>query len=132
MVRLDLEGGDLAVLRLLPPYGPQDEADYLAALEQVARIDHPFVLLALFGGGPALSRTGDREQALWFKRTRAHMEATCRGCAMVRPGASEASAATFRRLWSFPIHATQDEADARAFLAALRPSTAGTSPEREA
>lgn len=121
MVSLDIEAGSLAVLRFHPPYAPDDERAYLAALDEIALIGHPFVLLAIFGGGPALSQGGDREQALWFKRTRAHLERHCRACAMVRPGASEASATPFRRLWSFPFHAGEDEVAARAFLDTYRP-----------
>jgi hypothetical protein len=128
MVSLDMEDGDMAVLRFLPPYGPQDEAHYLAALERIAELDRPFVLLALFGGGPALSPSGDREQALWFKRTRLRMEGMCRGCAMVRPGASETTATPFRRLWSFPFMATDDERAARAFLAGHRQKPAEDLP----
>ena len=121
MVSLDIEAGDLAVLRFHQPYHPEDERDYLAALDRIALIIHPFVLLAVFGGGPALSREGEKGQALWFKRTRARMDECCRACAMVRPGASEESAKMFRRLWTFPFFATPDEASAREFLERHRP-----------
>lgn len=121
MVRLDLEPGGLVVLRFEAPYQERDEGDYLAALERLSAAPEPFVLLTLFSGGRALSQAGERAQALWFKRSRAVMDRTCRGCAIVRPQAGEEMAAVFRRLWSFPILATPDEARARAFLADLAP-----------
>ena len=50
MVSLDIEAGDLAVLRFHQPYAADDERAYLAALERLALMAHPFVLLAIFGG----------------------------------------------------------------------------------
>lgn len=122
MISLILEARDLAVLRFHHPYAAGDEPAYLDALERLARIEQPYVLLAIFGGGPHLSQAGEKGQALWFKRTRAQMEARCRACAMVRPGATEASARVFQRLWSFPFLASSSEVEARAFLAPHRPS----------
>lgn len=122
MISLTHEAQDLVVLRFHHPYAADDEAAYLDALERLALIEQPYVLLALFGGGPHLSQAGEKGQALWFKRTRAQMEARCRACAMVRPGANERSAQVFRRLWSFPFIASPSEAEARAFLADHRPS----------
>lgn len=106
----------LLVLRLLPPYADSDEAGYLKALRSIGERAEPFVLMTVFAGGGALSREGEREQALWYKATRARMNRTCRALAIVRPGASEATVGPFRRLWSFPIIATEDEGAARAFL----------------
>lgn len=118
------------VLRFLKPYGAQDEEDYLAALEAVGALRRPFLLMTVFGGGPALSRAGERRQALWFKATRAHLDRLCRACAIVRPNAGEEMARVFRRLWSFPLIATPDEGEARAFLSghavAGPPQGAGT------
>lgn len=116
MVRLEEEAGGLVTLRFQQPYEASDEAAYLAALDGLAVRTEGFVLLTLFGGGPGLSRAGERAQALWFKRSRGAMEQNCRACAIVRPNASEAMAAVFRRLWSFPIHATPDENEARRLL----------------
>jgi hypothetical protein len=124
MVRLE-EGPDrLLVLRFHQPYGADDEADYLAALEQVAARPGPFALMTIFGGGPGLSPAGERAQALWFKRSRVVMNERCRALAIVRPGAGEGMAEVFRKLWSFPVHATPDEAEARAFLAGHLGATA--------
>ncbi len=117
MVRLQREDGGLLILRFHQPYGTEDEADYLARLDDIASMPSPFVLMTIFGGGPALSRAGERQQALWFKRSRAGMEAACRACAIVRPNASEEMAQVFRRLWAFPILATASEDEARRFLA---------------
>ncbi|QJP13104.1 hypothetical protein G3545_05230 [Starkeya sp. ORNL1] len=116
MVRLDNEAGSLVTLRFHQPYADADEADYLAALETLAALTEPFVLLTVFGGGPGLSQAGERAQALWFKRSRGAMQHKCRACAIVRPNASDDMAAVFRRLWSFPIHATPDEGEARRML----------------
>lgn len=124
MVRLDEEAGGLVTLRFHQPYEDADEAAYLAALEALAVRGAPYVLLTVFGGGPGLSRAGERAQALWFKRSRGAMEQNCRACAIVRPSAGEEMAAVFRRLWSFPIIATPDEEEARLFLARLMAPTA--------
>ncbi|MBB6305819.1 hypothetical protein [Xanthobacter tagetidis] len=117
MVRLDEEPGSLLVLRFHQPYGAGDEEAYLASLDAIAAHEGPFRLMTVFGGGPALSRAGERSQALWFKATRARIDGLCRACAIVRPNAGEEMAQVFRRLWSFPLIATPDEAEARAFLA---------------
>lgn len=117
MVRLDEEPGSLLVLRFHQPYGEGDEAAYLAGLDAIAAHEGPFRLMTVFGGGPALSRAGERAQALWFKATRARIDGLCQACAIVRPHAGEEMAQVFRRLWSFPLIATPDEAEARAFLA---------------
>jgi hypothetical protein len=117
MVRLEREDSGILVLRFHQPYGVADEADYLAALEDIAREPGSFALLTIFGGGGGLSPAGEREQALWFKRNRALMDERCRALAIVRPGAGEEMAQVFRRLWSFPIMATPDEAVGRHFLA---------------
>lgn len=116
MVSLEEEKNGVVVLRLAPPHTERDEADYLDALERLAAIDRPYLLLAVFGGARALSAAGERGQALWFKRTRATIEAHCRACAIVRPDASEQTIAVFRRLWSFPLAAAVDEQEGRAFL----------------
>ncbi|GGC88896.1 hypothetical protein [Chelatococcus reniformis] len=116
MVRLD-RAGPLVTLQFVPPYGPDDERAYLDALCEIGRNDTPFALLTIFGGGGKLSPAGEREQALWFKATRGRFDRVCRALAMVRPGASEQMAHTFRRLWSMPLTVAGDEATARAFLA---------------
>lgn len=121
MVALDEDPVGIVTLRFLPPYEPGDEAGYLAALERIARRRTPFGLVTLFGGGGKLSQAGEREQALWFKRTRTDMNAVCRGAAIVRPGASDDMAAVFRRLWDFPIAVAPDEAKARLFVLSLAP-----------
>ncbi|HWK95964.1 MAG TPA: hypothetical protein VNR39_11115 [Pseudolabrys sp.] len=121
MVRLEIADG-LVTLRFHQPYEAGDEPAYLAALEEVALVQGPFVLLTIFGGGPALSQGGDKAQALWFKRTRATMDERCRALAMVRPGATKEMAHMFQKLWRFPVMATADEGEARRFLAAHSPA----------
>lgn len=119
MVTLE-EGSDgVVTLGFLPPYGAEDEPAYLTALERIALRPAPFGLVTLLAGGGKLSPRGEREQALWFKRTRAQMNARCRGIAIVRPGKGEAMAAAFRRLWAFPIAMAASEDEARRFLLPL-------------
>ena len=121
MVSLDAESGGLLVLRFGPPYAPDDENAYLEALDAIGARAAPFALLAMFGGRGRLSPAGERRQALWFKRTRARMEARCRALAIVRPGDPGGSAEVFRRLWSFPVVVAASEAEGRAFLVAQQP-----------
>ena len=116
MVRLDKEGA-LLTLRFHSPYEDSDERAYLDALHEIGRHAEPFALLTVFGGGGRLSQAGEREQALWFKATRARFAHHCRAMAIVRPGAGEAMAATFRRLWPMPLIASEDADRARSFLA---------------
>ena len=116
MVSLETDADGIVTLRFQQPYLEGDERAYLDALIEIGRQDKPFALLTVFGGGRGLSQAGEREQALWFKATRADVGRLCRACAIVRPDASEKTAETFRKLWPFPIIADQDEAVGRAFL----------------
>lgn len=116
MVDIDKGADGVVTLRFVPPYGEADEQAYLAALAMIGAMAEPFALLAVLGGAGALSPAGERAQALWFKATRARMNAACRGLAIVRPGAGPAMAETFGRLWSFPVTLEPDEAAARAVL----------------
>ena len=121
MVRLEAETDGLFALRFGPPYAPEDERGYLAALDAIGSQDDPFVLLAVFGGRGRLSPAGERAQALWFKATRHKLEARCRALAIVRPGDPGGSATVFGRLWSFPVTVLESEAEGRVFLAAHLP-----------
>ncbi|MBS7698369.1 MULTISPECIES: hypothetical protein [unclassified Chelatococcus] len=116
MVRIEQDGA-LISLHFLPPYAAEDERLYLDALGRVGRHAQRFALLAVFGGSARLSQAAEREQALWFKATRSHFNSLCQAIALVRPGASEKMATTFRRLWSIPLEVFEDEAEARLFLA---------------
>ena len=117
MVSLD-EGADgIVTLRFVAPVAEGDERAYLDALHRIGAITRPFALLTVFGGAGALGREGEREQALWFKATRRHMNEVCRGLAIVRPGATQAMADTFGKLWTFPVTLEADETSARRRLA---------------
>jgi hypothetical protein len=120
MVLLEAEPDGVLALRFGPPYGPDDEGAYLAALAAIGERAEPFALLAVFGGRGRLSAEGERAQALWFKATRAGLEARCRALAIVRPGDPGRSAEVFGRLWSFPVTVAETEAEGRAFLLAHR------------
>lgn len=122
MVRLEAEPGGVLTLRFGPPYAPEDEGAYLEALAAIGAHPAPFALLAVFGGRGRLSPAGERSQALWFKRTRAGLEARCRALAIVRPGDPGGSAEVFGRLWSFPVTVASAEAEGRAFLSAHWPA----------
>ena len=121
MVRLEEEPDGVLALRFGPPYAEDDEEAYLSALARIGRRAEPFALLAVFGGRGRLSPGGERSQALWFKRTRAGLEARCRALAIVRPGDPGRSAEVFGRLWSFPVTVAETEAEGRAFLRARLP-----------
>jgi len=118
MVTLDLATGQPVLLRCQAPFLPPDGAAYLAALEKIASLAEPFVLMTIFQGRMGLSREIDREQALWFKRSRDSMNERCRALAIIRADAHEEMTTIFRRLWRFPILATPDEEAGRAFVAA--------------
>lgn len=116
MVSLEIENG-LVTLRYLPPYAADDERRYLDALHVIGQRREIYALMTIFGGGGKLSQPAEREQALWFKATRVRVQQYCRAVAIVRPGATEQMAVTFRKLWSMPIVVTEDEGAARAFVA---------------
>lgn len=119
MVELDHDTDGIVTLRLMQPYGAGDEDAYLDALATIGRLDRPFVLVAVLGGGRALSQAGERTQALWYKATRETMNRHCRGLVIVRPDATAETAATFQRLWSFPVSLAPDETAGRAALLPL-------------
>ena len=75
MVSLDSDADGIVTLRFAPPYADNDERAYLDALAELGRREEPFLLLTIFGGGRKLSQAGEREQAIWFKRTRAQFGA---------------------------------------------------------
>lgn len=118
MVTLE-DAGDLVVLRYLGPPEAGDEAAYLDGLERIGARRAAFALVVVTGGIGKLSEPSERAQALWFKRTRADMNAHCRGAVIVRPDFDEARADTFRRLWTFPIRIAADEAQARTLARTL-------------
>lgn len=117
MVFLTISERRLAHLRLIGPFAPDDEIRYLALLEDLARQPAPFALMVEFIGRIGFSQTAEREQALWFKRTRAWMNDHCRALVIVRPDARKDTAAVFGRLWSFPVFATVDGAEGQALIA---------------
>jgi hypothetical protein len=115
MVEID-EQGALVTLRFQQPYGDEDAARYLAALRQVETKSAPFVMLTVLGTGGAFSPADEREQALWFKRSRDGMNRHCRAMAIVRPHVSEHMRHVFSKLWTFPVLLTTDEEEAARFL----------------
>ena len=108
----------VVTLAFRPPAQAGDETAYLAALDRVGEIATPFGLLVVLGAGLALSRDGERAQAMWFKATRQTLEARCLAMAVVRPVVTPRMVETFGRLWSMPLHFTTDEADAARWLRA--------------
>jgi hypothetical protein len=116
MVSIDNKDG-LVTLRFHEPYEEGDEAKYLAALARIEALDESFVMLSIIGAGGHFSDHGEREQALWFKRSRPKMNRLCRVMAVVRPHVSEHMRSVFTRLWEFPVLVTTCESEAEAFLA---------------
>ncbi|MBP0446321.1 hypothetical protein J8J14_16225 [Roseomonas sp. SSH11] len=117
MVVLDEAPDGVVTLRFGPPDAPDDEVDYFRALDRIAQWPVPFALITVFAARGKLSPEADRNQALWFKATRARLNETCRALAIVRPGDPARSAQVFGKLWSFPVAVFEDEAEAQAFLA---------------
>jgi hypothetical protein len=111
------ETAGLVTLRFHEPYEEGDEAKYLAALASVEARTGRFAMLSIIGTAGGFSADGEREQALWFKRSRPNMNRLCRAMAVVRPQVSDHMRSVFTKLWSFPVLVTTDEEEARTFLA---------------
>jgi hypothetical protein len=116
MVGLEDSAG-LVTLRFHEPYEEGDEAGYLAALALIENRSESFVMLSIIGTAGHFSMEGEREQALWFKRSRPNMNRLCRAMAVVRPHVSDHMRHVFTKLWDLPVLITTDEAQAREFLA---------------
>jgi hypothetical protein len=116
MVSIEDKDG-LVTLRFHEPYEEGDEAKYLAALARIEELQKSFVMLGVIGTGGHFSDAGEREQALWFKRSRPNMNRLCRAVAVVRPHVSDHMRSVFTRLWEFPVLVTTSESEAKTFLA---------------
>lgn len=118
MIDLKIGGDGIVHLRLCPPTLDQDEQDYLDALDRIAEVKEPYVMVVDLREPGHLSREGELRQAAWAKATRAHIASTCRALALVREKPSARSQQSFARLWSIPVHVTSDRDDAMAFAVA--------------
>ena len=116
MVDLE-ESAGLLTLRYHAPYGEGDEQKYLVALRAIEVRTQRFAMLSIIGTSSDFSDAGEREQALWFKRSRANMNRLCCAMAVVRPHVTDHMRSVFAKLWSFPVLVTTEEDEARAFLA---------------
>ncbi|MDO9417771.1 hypothetical protein [Pararhizobium sp.] len=123
MISLTIRGDGLVHLHLCLPHQDADEDEYLDALDRIGAIETPFVMVVDISGHRHLSRDGEIRQSAWAKRTRAHISGTCRALALVREKPNPRSQQSFARLWSIPVHVTNDSEDAFAF--ALAHLTAG-------
>lgn len=121
MVNME-ESGALVTLRFHQPY--EDAQEYLHALRRVETRERPFAMLSIIGVAGAFSVEDEREQALWFKRSRDRMNRLCRGMAVVRPQVTDHMRHVFTRLWDFPVLITTSENEARVFLAPYLDDTA--------
>jgi hypothetical protein len=85
-----------------------DEAAYLDTLDRLSTRKTPFVVVALMDGRNPLSPEGKKRQALWFKRSRAHLQTYCRGLVRVPGGsAQDPGGARLAAALPFPLaHAT--------------------------
>ena len=90
-----------------------DEAAYLEALDRLSTRASPFVVVALMGGRNPLSPEGKKRQAVWFKRSRAHLRTWCRGLVRVPGGgAHDPGGARLAAALPFPLADAASEADA--------------------
>ena len=116
IVRLEFAGGMSAA----------DEAAYLDTLDRLSMRDAPFVVVALMDGRNPLSPYSRKRQALWFKGSRAHLGAWCRGLVRVPRGIARASLGdeALARALPFPLAHAASEAEglriARRLLAGSR------------
>jgi hypothetical protein len=91
-----------------------DEAAYLETLDRLSTRDAPFVVVALMDGRNPLSPDGRKRQALWFKRSREHLRAYCRGLVRVPGGSAgvDPGGARLAAALSFPLAHAASEAEA--------------------
>ncbi|MCM5553888.1 hypothetical protein [Pleomorphomonas sp. NRK KF1] len=115
MISLSIGGDGVVHLRLCHPRGEGDEQDYLDALDRISSIQAPFVMIVDLKEPGHLSREGELRQAAWAKATREHIAVTCRALALVKEKPSERSRRSFERLWSIPVHVTNDRDEALRF-----------------
>ena len=103
IVRLAFAGGMSAA----------DEATYLDILDRLSTRKSPFVVVALMDGRNPLSPEGRKRQALWLKRSRAHLRAWCRGLVRVPGGgAQDPGGARLAAALPFPLAHATSEAEA--------------------
>jgi hypothetical protein len=117
MVSFEMHESGIIDLRLYPPHAETDEADYLAALDRIGRLDGPYAIVVDIAGGSHLSREGEIRQAAWAKATRQRISTSCLALALVRENPNPRSRQSFERLWSIPVHVTRDREEARQFVA---------------
>jgi hypothetical protein len=98
-----------------------DEAAYLDSLDRLSMREAPFVVVALMDGRTPLSPDGRRQQALWFKRSREHLRAWCRGLVRVPRGdaRSDFGDEALARALPFPFVHAADQAEAVAIAERL-------------
>jgi hypothetical protein len=115
IVRLTFEGG----------MSGADEAAYLEVLDELSQRSEPFVVVALMDGRNPLSATGRKAQALWFKRSRAHLGAVCRGLIRVPRGDARAELGGDALAHALPFPLVQAKSEAEAAALARRLLAAG-------
>ncbi|WP_342640417.1 hypothetical protein [Rhodoligotrophos ferricapiens] len=116
------QDGMVLTLTVSPPRSDDDQGSYLAALDEIAAKATPFGLLVAFRTSLDLAHEQRKAQNLWFKTSRARMNALCRAVAIVRRDANPQMQQTFASLWNFPVLVTDNVQAAQTFLAAHVPA----------
>ena len=124
-VHLRQEGTTLSLI-VAEPATDHDETRYLAALQDIAAQDHPFVLRVAFDRKLELEHEYRKEQNLWFKASRQKMNTMCRAVAIVRRDPSPEMQRIFSGLWEFPVLVTRSHQEAEDFLVSHRPAETGS------
>ncbi len=118
MFTFDTSGDPFLRMSLTGTVTADDERDYLEVLALLEERRSPFGLVSIIDieGGEVTQETR-RAQALWFKRSRAHLAEVCIGLVRVRPQIDpEESDENFIRAMPFPTQRVQREDQAMPIL----------------
>lgn len=104
MFTFDTTGDPFLRMSLTGAVTADDERDYLEVLSMLEERQSPFGLISIIDiESGEVTQDTRRAQALWFKRSRAHLAAVCIGLVRVRPQIDpEESDENFIRAMPFP------------------------------
>ena len=107
---------NISRMHVREPEEAGDPAAYLAGLDRIGSMTAPFGMIVDIAGHLHMSHEERKAQNLWFKATRAHMNATCKAAAIVRLEPTPEMQATFAGLWTFPVLVTGSVEAAETFV----------------